>query len=213
MTCTQCLNGVPSECRCDKLYQVNKLYRTIVADPPWKVKAGPSAGPYTLDENGEQHWDKIVRPSRELTYPSMTLDEIKAIDIPAAEDAHLYLWTINAYIDKAYEVAIAWGFKPSTLLVWAKNPMGGGLGGAWGISTEYVLFARRGSLAATGRVTGTWFNWKRPYDERGKPKHSAKPEEFQDLVETVSPGPYLEMFARRERAGWRCVGNEVGLAA
>lgn len=184
-------------------------YSTIVADPPWRVKAGPGAGDYTLNESGKQIWNPASGPTRDLAFASMSIEQIKAMEIPAAPNAHLYLWTINAYVEHAYDVARAWGFKPSTLLVWAKNPFGGGLGGAWGISTEYILFARRGKLASTGRITGTWFNWKRPYDERGKPRHSGKPEAFQDLVETVSPGPYLEMFARRHRPGWTCVGDEL----
>jgi N6-adenosine-specific RNA methylase IME4 len=94
------------------------------------------------------------------------------------------------------------------MLVWAKAPFGGGLGGTYGISTEYILFCRRGSLAAKKRVTGTWWNWKRQY-ENGYPKHSAKPEAFQNMVESVSPGPYMEMFARRKRHGWSTWGNEV----
>jgi N6-adenosine-specific RNA methylase IME4 len=186
-------------------------YATIVADPPWKVKAGPAGAPYTLDESGVQRWDKISRPSRDLPYPAMSVEEIAALDVSslASDNAHLYLWTINRYLDDAFDVVRSWGFDYSTALVWAKNPMGGGLGGAYGISTEYVLFARRGALPAIGRVKGTWFNWKRPYDERGKPKHSAKPDEFYAMVESVSPGPYLELFARAPRHGWAVWGNEV----
>lgn len=183
-------------------------YRTIVADPPWNVKAGPAFGSYVV-EDGQQVWQQVHTPTRELAYPTMTVEDICRLDVPADTDAHLYLWTINAYVEDAYTVARAWGFSPSTLLVWAKNPMGGGLGGAFGITTEYVLFARRGRLPSTGRVTGTWFNWKRPYDHRGKPKHSAKPPAFLDMVEQVSPGPYLEMFARSNRLGWDTWGNEA----
>lgn len=186
-------------------------FRTIVADPPWEVKAGPSASPYTLNEDGVQHWDRVSRPSRELSYPTLPLSAIVALPVQemTARDAHLYLWTINHYVEDAYSVAKAWGFTPSTLLVWGKSPMGGGLGGAFGISTEFILFCRRGTLKAKGRVTGTWFNWKRPYNEQGKPQHSAKPEAFQTMVESVSPGPYLELFARRKRHGWSCWGNQI----
>jgi N6-adenosine-specific RNA methylase IME4 len=101
------------------------------------------------------------------------------------------------------------GLPYSTTLVWAKNLMGGGLGGAYGISTEFCLFCRRGSLKTLRNVGGTWFNWKRPYDERGKPRHSAKPPEFYAMVDQVSPGPFLEMFARDRRLGWDAWGNEV----
>jgi len=87
--------------------------------------------------------------------------------------------------------------------------MGGGLGGAYGISTEFCLYARRGRLDPLSRARGTWWNWKRPYDERGKPMHSAKPGEFYELVEAVTPGPRLELFARRARAGWDAWGDQA----
>ncbi len=141
----------------------------------------------------------------------MTVEAIAALPVGdiSAPNAHLYLWTINRYLEDAFAVARAWGFQYSTTLVWAKKPMGGGLGGAYGISTEYCLFCRRGKLASNDRVTGTWFGWKRPYDNRGKPKHSAKPPAFMEMVEKVSPGPYVELFARETRTGWDSWGNEV----
>jgi N6-adenosine-specific RNA methylase IME4 len=175
-------------------------YATIVADPPWKVMAGPL--------NGREGFGDATGASRPLAYPSMTVEEIMMLRVPAADDAHLYLWTTNGYLDDAFDVVKAWGFRYSTTLVWAKNLMGGGLGGAYGISTEFCLFARRGALKARSRVKGTWFNWPRPYDERGKPRHSGKPPAFIDMVEQVSPGPYLEMFARNNRLGWDAWGNE-----
>lgn len=185
-------------------------YRTIVADPPWDVKAGTAGGEYKVVD-GKQVWN--IAPgtkTRDLAYPPMTVGEIASLQVPAADDAHLYLWTINAYVEDAYDVARAWGFKPSTLLVWAKNPFGGGgLGGTWRITTEFCLFARRGSLRSTGQHIGTWFNVKREYDERGKPQHSRKPSTFIDLIEQVSPGPYLEMFSRRTRLGWDTWGDEA----
>jgi N6-adenosine-specific RNA methylase IME4 len=127
------------------------LYATIVADPPWQVMAGPL--------NGREGFGDATGASRPLAYPSMTVDQIKALQVPAAKDAHLYLWTTSGYLPAAFDVAAAWGFQYSTTLVWAKNVMGGGLGGAYGISTEYALFCRRGSLKAHGRVGGTWFKY------------------------------------------------------
>jgi len=194
---------------CSALLGVTVKYKTIVADPPWEVKAGPTLGGYKL-RDGVQVFNVSNAKARDLEYPTMAIDEICALPVKEMADAgaHLYVWTINKYVEQTYAVARAWGFEPSTLLVWAKQPMGGGLGGTYGISTEYVLFCRRGSLPAKKRVTGTWWNWKRPY-ENGAPKHSAKPEAFQNMVESVSPGPYLEMFARRKRHGWHTWGNEV----
>jgi N6-adenosine-specific RNA methylase IME4 len=175
-------------------------YSTIVADPPWEIKAGPP-------NNG---FRGVTGSSRALPYSTMTVEQIAALRVAdvSANDSHLYLWTVNRYVEDAFGIARSWGFKYSTLLTWAKNPMGGGLGGAFGISTEYILFCRRGSLAPIRRMDTTWFDWQRPFDARGKPMHSGKPGAFYAVVEGVSPGPYLDMFARTNRLGWDSWGNE-----
>lgn len=188
-------------------------YRTIVADPPWHVAAGRQPGKYVKGADGKQQpWAIESQAARKLAYPSMTVEQIMALKPTAANDAHLYLWTINAYLQIAYEVARAWDFRPSTMLVWAKRPMGGGLGGCYGLATEYCLFARRGTLKATARIGRNWFDWKRPY-KNGYPHHSAKPPEFYEMVATVSPGPRLDMFARSPRDGWDVWGDEVECSA
>jgi len=169
-------------------------FRCIVADPPWAVKRGSPQG----------RPKGVQMASQPLPYPTMTVDEIKAMPVAGVADkaAHLYLWTINRYVEQAYVVARAWGFAPSTLLVWAKTPKGLALGGTYALATEFCLFARRGTLASARREESNWWHWKRG-------RHSAKPEAFQDMVETVSPGPRLELFARRARPGWTVWGNEV----
>lgn len=188
---------------------VTPTFSCIVADPPWKVTAGRAIGRYEM-VGGKQISGVTDNSARKLAYPSMTVSDIAGLPVSrvAAENAHLYLWTVNKYLKDAFDVISAWGFKYSTTLVWAKAPMGGGLGGCYGLVTEYCLFARRGSLNATARIGRNWFNWKRPYDSRGKPKHSAKPPEFYEMVEQVTPGSKLEMFARSAREGWSSWGNE-----
>lgn len=182
-------------------------YATIVADPAWTMKGGPLAGGV-----GEGFVFPGKQQTRPLPYATMTLEEIRALPVGkvAAENAALFLWAPNGYVEHVYRVARTWGFTPSTLCVWAKNLMGGGLGGAFGISTEYFLYARKGQPIEKQRIKGTWFNWKRPYNEQGKPRHSAKPPEFFELVESLCEGPYLELFARDRRPGWAAWGNEVG---
>ncbi len=171
-------------------------YSTIVADPPWLVSAGPA---HFADNPNRPRTGPASRP---LAYSTMSVDAIAALDVPADDAAHLYLWTVNAHVESAYRVARAWGFRPSALLTWAKTPRGLGLGGTFTQTTEHVLFARRGVLPAARRIDTTWFRWKRG-------AHSVKPDAFLDLVEQVSPGPYLEMFARRNRLGWDTWGNEA----
>lgn len=186
-------------------------YRTIVADPPWDTKAGPASGDYTV-RDGVQVWNLSSTKTRDLPYPPLSVEQISALPIAdlAEMDAHLYLWTTNGYLPLAFEVLRAWGFKYSTTLVWAKTPFGGGgLGGAWRITTEFLLYARRGSPNDLGHHIGTWFHVKREYDERGKPQHGRKPAFFIDQIEQISPGPYLELFARRQRLGWDTWGNEA----
>jgi N6-adenosine-specific RNA methylase IME4 len=172
-------------------------YKTIVADPPWPM---PDSGPRTA-VNG--NWVGYVGGRSMIPYPTMSLEAIAALPVKELleRDAHLYIWTTNRFLEATYDIARGWGAEPSTLLTWFKAPMGLGMGGAYALTTEHVLFCRRGSLKAQSRVDSTWFQWKRG-------KHSAKPEGFLDIVEAVSPGPYLEMFARRNRLGWDTWGNQ-----
>lgn len=181
------------------------IYRCVVADPPWPQKGGGTL-------RGREGFLDCGGASMPMPYRTMSVEQISALpvaELAHPDGAHLYLWTTNGFLERSYDVARAWGFKPSTLLTWAKAPMGGGLGGAYGISTEFCLYARRGQLAPIARARGTWWNWKRPYDERGKPMHSAKPPEFYELVETVTPGPRVELFARRDRPGWDVWGDQA----
>jgi N6-adenosine-specific RNA methylase IME4 len=194
-------------------------FRCIVADPPWKVSSGRALGKYLTDKNGKQLFNIKNNNSRMLAYDTMSLTEMSAMSIPAEKDCHLYLWTINRYLPNAFEIMSSWGFSYSTTIVWAKKPMGGGLGDGvvsfpstercYGLATEFCLFGRKGKLKAETKIPRNWFDWKRPYNERGKPKHFAKPKEFFEMVEKVSPGPRLEMFARNKREGWIVWGNEV----
>jgi N6-adenosine-specific RNA methylase IME4 len=175
-------------------------YRTIVADPPWPM--GGHHGARTKSAKGG--WGPYIGEiASDLPYSTMTLQELAGLPVGewAEPDAHLYVWTVNKFIEETYDLVRAWGFKPSTLLTWCKAPMGVGLGWAHGLTTEHILFARRGQLPYKARVDSTWWQWKRG-------AHSAKPDAMLDMVETVSPGPYLELFARRARLGWDYWGNE-----
>lgn len=176
-------------------------YRTIVADPPWDHSDGTGFSFGERDPRGRS--GKHPPSSHSLPYPTMTLDEIKGLPVAthAEPDAHLYLWTTNRYLRDSYSVAEAWGFTPSTVLTWCKPANQGLFGGAFLSNVEFVLFARRGNLPHKSKAGSRWFTWARGI-------HSAKPEGFLDLVESVSPGPYLELFARRNRLGWDTWGNE-----
>ena len=134
----------------------------------------------------------------------MSVEEIKNLPVQslAEKDAVLFLWTTNKYIEDSYSVARAWGFQPSTMLVWAKKPKGRGLGGTFGISTEYLLFSRRGTFTAKERHWSTWFEAKRG-------KHSEKPTLVREIIEKCFEGEKIELFARQKTEGWDVWGNEV----
>ena len=165
-------------------------FKCIVADPPWTVKRGPGWA-----SNGK---------SRELSYPTLTVNAISSMRVGAlaSDDSVLFLWTINRYLEQSFSIARAWGFDPRTTLTWAKRPMGLGLGGTFVQTTEHCLYCVRGSIQPKKRVDSTWWNWARG-------RHSEKPEQFQEMLEAVFDGPYLELFARRIRPTWTAWGNEV----
>jgi N6-adenosine-specific RNA methylase IME4 len=181
----------------------SKKFRCIVADPPWEIDMEGGSDARTQVKLGK--WSDPRQDNskiRALEYPQMTVEEITDLQIPAEKDAHLYIWTINKYIEATYVIARAWGFEPVCLLTWIKSPMGIGMGGTYCSNTEFVLFCRKGNLRAKRKVDTRWWGWPRG-------KHSAKPEQFQTIVESVSPGPYIELFARRKREGWTSWGNEI----
>ena len=138
-----------------------------------------------------------------LPYSTMTVEQIKDLPVRelASRDSHLYCWTTQRYLEATFGIVRGWGFKPSCVLTWCKPIRGWTVGGTFMSTTEFVIFARRGSLSALGRCDRQWWEWPRG-------AHSAKPEAFLDIVEQVSPGPYLEMFSRRARLGWDTWGNE-----
>lgn len=159
-------------------------YRTIVADPPWR------------------YGNTSTRGAAEDHYPTMSIEDLCDLDIDerAALDAHLYLWVTNNFLREAFDVMDAWGFAYKTCLTWVKPQMG--MGNYFRGVTEHVLFGARGGLKTQARDIRNSFGAPRQ-------KHSAKPDLFYDLVEKASPGPYLELFARRARLGdWSYWGNE-----
>ncbi len=172
-------------------------FGTILADPPWQF----------TNRTGKM----APEHRRLLRYPTMTLDDI--LDLPVADlslsQSHLYLWVPNALIFEGLEVMKHWGFTYKTNLVWYKvrkdgGPDGRGVGFYFRNVTELILFGTRGSLrtAQPGRRQVNVITSR-------KREHSRKPDELYDVIEDCSPGPYLELFARRTRPDWRQWGNEV----
>lgn len=169
-----------------------ELPRTIVADPPW----WPSLHANTVGRRVGRY-----RAGPQRYYSLMKTDQIAALKPETQRKSHLWLWVINQHVDWGYEVARAWGFEPQQMMTWCKPGFGTG---QFQCNSESVLLCRKGGPVdnAFGKSGGTWFEWPRG-------RHSEKPKDFFDLVERVSPGPYLEMFARSLRDGWSAWGDEI----
>jgi N6-adenosine-specific RNA methylase IME4 len=164
---------------------------TCVCDPPWEYPEGwpPFGGP-----------DRDQTQRRKLPYSSMSVEAIKALPVADLGAVHLYLWTTSRYLQAAFDVLGGWGYKYSQILTWCKPPRGVGPGGRFTITTEFVLFGSSGPAPMPERVDSTWWLWPRA-------QHSVKPAAFMDMVERVSPGPYLELFARQGRLNWASWGR------
>lgn len=158
-------------------------YSTIVADPPWSYASAATKA------DANKH------------YSTMPLDDILAMPVAdlAAPDAHLWLWTTNAFMEEGYAVVRAWGFSPLTLVTWCKP--GPGVGHYLRNNTEHVILASRGAAQVPeDKPLSTWFQWSRT-------PHSVKPPASYDLIEQVSPAPYVELFNRSPRFGWDSWGK------
>lgn len=172
-------------------------FSTILADPPWRF---------------QNRTGKVAPEHKRLgRYATMSLDEIKNLPVKdaAAENAHLYLWVPNALLPEGLEVMESWGFRYVSNIVWAKRrkdggPDGRGVGFYFRNVSELLLFGVKGHMRtlAPGRSQVNMI-------ETRKREHSRKPDEQYDIIESCSPGPYLEMFARYPREHWSAWGNEA----
>ncbi|MGY6276045.1 MT-A70 family methyltransferase [Methylomonas sp. MgM2] len=179
-------------------FSSDQKFSTILADPPWQF---------------QNRTGKMAPEHKRLArYPTLTLDEIKNIPVDSATTAtaHLYLWVPNALLAEGLQVMNNWGFTYKTNLIWYKirkdgGPDRRGVGFYFRNVTEMILFGVRGKNARTlppGRSQENIISSQ-------KREHSRKPDEQYKLIESCSPGPYLEMFARGNRPNWSCWGNQA----
>ena len=172
-------------------------YEVILADPPW-----PERGGGKIKRGADRH------------YPLMSVGEIKDLgsDIRelAAPDSFLFLWVTNNYLADGLETVEYWGFRYVTNMVWCKPSIG--LGHYFRGQHELLLLGIKGHPAYSRRPNGSEAGRIVHSSVVHAPKHghSQKPQAVFDIIQTFSPGPYLELFARIPRLGWDCMGNEVG---
>ena len=134
----------------------------------------------------------------------MNIQEIcnEPVEALTNEVAHLHLWTTNAFLREAFDVIKAWGFTYKSCLVWIKPQLG--MGNYWRVSHELLLLGVRGSLPFVDQTCKSWVLEHRTV-------HSRKPYRVRELIERVSPGPYLELYGREEipQSQWTVYGNQV----
>jgi len=170
-----------------KVERASKAYKAIIIDPPWPM-------------------EKILRDERpnqsEFDYPTLTIDEIRALPVSQAADqagCHVYLWTTQRFLPVAYELFTDWGVEYQCLMTWVKNV--GFTPFSFMYSTEHCLFGRYGTLPLLKLGKRLDFHAK-------VREHSRKPQEFYDLVREVSPEPRLDWFSREPYEGFDQYGNE-----
>lgn len=159
-------------------------FATVYADPPWL------------------YGNQGTRAATGNHYGGMTVAEIAALPVSQllADDAHLHLWTTNAFLFECPHIIESWGFEYKSCFVWVKPQLG--IGNYWRVSHEFLLFAARGSAEFRNRGARSWLEARRG-------KHSSKPEAVRKLIESASPTPYLELFGRRNATGWTVWGDQI----
>jgi N6-adenosine-specific RNA methylase IME4 len=132
----------------------------------------------------------------------MAIEEIADLDIPSLtyDDCILWLWTTNAFMEQAHQIARGWGFEIKTILTWVKDRIGTGdwLRG----QTEHCLLCVKGKTVVSLTNESTALN--APLRE-----HSRKPDEFYQIVDRICAGKKLDYFSRERREGWESYGSET----
>ncbi len=167
-------------------HESTKKYQIIYADPPWQYNFAPR---------------KSV--AIEFHYPTMTLDQICALQVPSEDNAVLYLWATAPKLLEALAVMKAWGFTYKTQAVWDKGRTGMGY---WFLGQHEILL-----VGTKGQFSPPPPHLRKSsvlYERRGV--HSKKPSKVRQLIgEWFPQQSKLELFAREKTPGWDVWGNEV----
>jgi len=170
----------------------NGLYDVIAIDPPWEYSERGGSSSKTFDDNGNRGG---------VDYPTMTVNELKKINIPCKDNSVIYLWTTHAFLRDAFDLLESWGYTYKATIVWDKVIMG--MGRNIRMQVEFCLLATKGKPILDG-------SGERDIITEARRQHSRKPEAFYTKVENMTAGYKLDYFAREQREGWFTYGAEDG---
>ncbi|MEJ6791461.1 MAG: MT-A70 family methyltransferase [Lacinutrix sp.] len=186
------IQEVKQKIETENLTTLDKKYHVIAIDPPWAYneKGGFSSDDYDAQNNRGA-----------VDYPTMTVEQIKKIEIPAANDSVLFLWTTHAFLRDSFDIMKEWGFEYKATIVWDKVKMG--MGRNVRMQVEFCLLGIKGKPIIQGSS-------ERDIITEPRREHSRKPEAFYEMVERMCIGNKLDYFSRQTRKNWEHYGAEQG---
>ena len=161
------------------------LFEVIMMDVPW---------PYNTEYDSGNMLGRSAAP-----YPEMSIDEIKQLPIPAADDSILFFWTTQKFLHDAFHIIEEYGFEYKATLVWDKQKMG--IGKTLRLQCEFCLVAFKGN--PIWNVTTL-----RDLISVPRREHSRKPDELYQIINESLVGRKLDYFSRENREGWETFGYE-----
>jgi len=184
------IQEVKQKIETENLTTLDKKYHVIAIDPPWAYneKGGFSSDDYDAQNNRGA-----------VDYPTMTVEQIKKIEIPAANDSVLFLWTTHAFLRDSFDIMKEWGFEYKATIVWDKVKMG--MGRNVRMQVEFCLLGIKGKPIIQGSS-------ERDIITEPRREHSRKPEAFYQMVERMCIGNKLDYFSRQTRKNWEHYGAE-----
>lgn len=177
-------------------FSTEKRYSVVYADPPWSFRfSSPTAAPRPVtcqEAAGVSYY-----------YDTMSLEDIKKMPVSSLceKDAVLFLWATTPLLPEAFEVMKSWGFKYKTMITWHKLRCKG-MGYWFRGHTEHLLLGVRGNVKA-------FKSMQHNIVKHRVLKHSEKPEVFRKIIESVTQGERVELFARIRKEGWDAWGNQL----
>lgn len=168
-------------------------FKTIMLDPPWNERGGGK-----IKRGADKHYPLLKTP--DIIKTVLQCEHWNSLE----EDAHMYLWVTNNFLEDGLFIMKSLGFRYVTNVVWVKDRIG--LGQYARGKHELLLFGTRGENHTKVKKDNKTLV---SVIEAKRQRHSKKPEESFEWIEARSHGPYLELFSRSERDGWTVWGNEV----